>query len=50
MFSSDKGGKIYQTASLCKPANRVGLLRSSCLGRHLQVVLKTPREAATSRW
>lgn len=33
-FLIDKDGKVYQTASLYKRANHVGLLRSRCLERH----------------
>lgn len=33
-FLVDKDGAIYQTASLYKRANHVGLLRSRCLERH----------------
>jgi len=33
-FLIDKDGAIYQTASLYKRANHVGLLRSRCLERH----------------
>ncbi|MGY0556606.1 MULTISPECIES: peptidoglycan recognition protein family protein [unclassified Lysobacter] len=49
-FLIEKDGKIYQTASLYKRANHVGLLRSRCLERHVCAPAELKRlQSATLR-
>ena len=47
-FLIEKDGRVYQTASLYKRANHVGLLRSRCLERHACAPAELKRLQGTS--